>query len=105
MVSKTRSRQKQMEKRRKYVEGFSILFITLAIFIVAMVASFSEKRKIHDYEQREQALLNEIEEQEARAQEIEELEAYTKTKKYVEDMAKERLGLSYENEIIFKASE
>ena len=33
----------------------------------------------------------------------EEFEAYTQTKKYVEEVAKERLGLVYEDEILFKA--
>ena len=40
-----------------------------------------------------------------RAEEIEALEAYTKTKKYVEDVAKDKLGLVYEDEVIFKADE
>ena len=39
-----------------------------------------------------------------RNEEIENLETYTKTKKYVEDVAKEKLGLVYEDEILFKAS-
>ena len=34
---------------------------------------------------------------------VDDLEAYTKTKKYVEDVAKDKLGRVYEDEIIFKA--
>ena len=41
--------------------------------------------------------------EERRAEEISDLEAYTRTKKYVEDVAKEKLGLVYEDEIIFKS--
>ena len=38
-------------------------------------------------------------------EEIEEFRKYTETKKYVEEVAKERLGLVYEDEILFKATE
>ena len=34
--------------------------------------------------------------------ELEEYEKYTQTQKYVEDVAKEKLGLVYEDEIVFK---
>ena len=54
---------------------------------------------------REEALEEAIASEERRAEEIEELEAYTKTKKYVEDVAKEKLGLVYEDEIIFKSKD
>ena len=37
--------------------------------------------------------------------ELEEYEKYTKTAKYVEEVAKEKLGLVYEDEIIFQAEE
>ena len=40
-----------------------------------------------------------------KAEEIEELKKYVQTKKYVEEVAKERLGLVYEDEILFKAEE
>lgn len=46
-----------------------------------------------------------IEAEERRAEEMDELEAYTKTKKYIEDVAKEKLGLVYEDEVIFKSRE
>lgn len=49
--------------------------------------------------------MEQIEAEERRAEEIEELEAYTKTKKYVEDVAKEKLGLVYEDEVIFKSKD
>ena len=47
--------------------------------------------------------LEQIEEQNKRSEEIEEYRKYTKTKQYVEDMAKEKLGLVYKDEVIFEA--
>ena len=40
--------------------------------------------------------------EEQRALEIEEFEKYTHTKKYVEEVARDKLGLVYEGEILFK---
>ena len=38
-------------------------------------------------------------------EEIEEFNKYTKTTKYIEDIAREKLGLVYEDEIIIKTDE
>ena len=43
--------------------------------------------------------------EEQRSKDIEELGKYVQTKKYVEEVAKERLGLVYPDEILFKAKE
>ena len=51
---------------------------------------------------KEEALQQEIESEEARSEDIAEYEKYTQTKKYVEEVAKEKLGLVYQGEIIFK---
>ncbi|MHB8131732.1 MAG: FtsB family cell division protein [Mobilitalea sp.] len=46
-----------------------------------------------------------IEEQEERAIDINNQKAYVQTKRYIEDIAREKLGLVYEDDIIFKAEE
>jgi cell division protein DivIC len=56
------------------------------------------------YAAREQELLAQIADEDARTLELEELATYTKTKKYAEEVAKDKLGLVYENEIIFQES-
>ena len=47
-------------------------------------------------------LLEQIAEEEKRTEEIEEFRKYTKTKKYAEEVAKDKLGLVYDGEILFK---
>lgn len=64
----------------------------------------SAEQKNQTYQSREAALEKQIADETERSKEIEDLETYTKTKKYVEDVAKEKLGLVYEDEILFKAS-
>lgn len=81
-----------------------ILLIVMAVFCVTAVGSLQLKQKNQNYQEREAALEKQIAEETERSKEIEDLETYTKTKKYVEDVAKEKLGLVYEDEILFKAS-
>lgn len=92
-------------KRRKRLE---LKLITLTVLCLLVVASFGKMKLLNKneaYQQREEQLLAEIAAEEQRTEEIEDLKKYVQTKKYVEDVAKERLGLVYENEILFKATE
>ena len=78
---------------------------SVAILIVTAVVgftSFSLLEKQAEYKQKEEELTEQINEQHEREEELKDFEAYTKTKAYVEEVAKEKLGLVYENEIILK---
>ena len=91
--------------RRKRQNRMGMLLVTtvvLMMLIVVAVKSAELREKSAAYTAREEALMQEIAEEEARAEEIAEYEKYTQTKKYVEEIAKEKLGLVYEDEIIFK---
>ena len=50
-------------------------------------------------------LESQIEAEEKKSEELEEYSKYVQTKKYAEEVAKEKLGLVYEDEIIFKAED
>ena len=73
------------------------------IVLVVLFKSNELRDKKAAYEKREKYLVEQIEEQERRSEEIEEYRKYTQTKQYVEDLAKERLGLVYKDEIILEA--
>lgn len=80
----------------------------LAVLIMAFVvgaSSVSLRQKEQMYAQKEEELMRLIELENKRAQELVELRTYTKTKKYAEEVAKEKLGLVHENEIIFQEIE
>lgn len=94
-------RNKKMQKQR-HLGAWGIIVIVLLVFGVSAVGGIRLRQKNQAYQEREEALMEAIQEEELRAEEIADFEAYTKTKKYVEDVAKERLGLVYEDEIIFK---
>lgn len=92
-------------QRSKRVGLRIIAFAILCLLIVASVGKVQLRQKGKAYQQREEELLSAIAEEEARTKEIEELKKYVQTKKYIEEVAKERLGLVYEDEILFKAVE
>lgn len=72
---------------------------------VVGIHSISLKQKEEAYAAREEELLQQIAGEETRAKELEEFATYTKTKKYAEEVAKDKLGLVYENEIIFQETD
>ena len=49
-------------------------------------------------------LEEQLAEEEERTTELEELEKYTKTKKYMEEVARQKLGLVYPDEILIQPS-
>ena len=74
----------------------------LMMLVVVAVKSVELREKRATYLAREEQLMQEIEAEQERTEDIEEYQKYTQTKKYVEEVAKEKLGLVYEGEIIFK---
>ena len=96
--------RKAAYRRKRHNRMGMLLVITVVLMMMTVVAvkSIELREKRTAYQSREEALMQEIEAEEARSEEIAEYEKYTQTKKYVEEVAKEKLGLVYEGEIIFK---
>ncbi|MBQ9444315.1 MAG: septum formation initiator family protein [Lachnospiraceae bacterium] len=84
---------------------FAITIIVGLLLTVISVDSKSLLEKEKALEERETQLTAELEAEQARTEELDEFEKYTKTKKYAEEMAKKKLGLVHENEIIFKTED
>lgn len=100
-------RPKTGRKRSKLAQHkFSMICITGVLVVLGItlsVGSISLNQKNREKEQLEIELKAKIEEQEKQSEEIDELEKYVGTDEYVEDVAKDKLGLVYPNEIYFKA--
>ena len=75
------------------------------LIIVVSVGKHNIQVKQEQYDKREEQLMDQIADEEERAQDIEQYGKYTKTKKFAEDIAKEKLGLVNEDEIVFKEEE
>ena len=80
-----------------------IIFVVLILMAVILFKSHELKQKQADYQQKEAILQAQIEEEHERTQKLTDYEKYTKTDKFVEEIAKEKLGLLYENEILFRS--
>ena len=81
----------------------SISCVVLLLMVILGVGSLSLQEKNRNYKAQEALLQEQIAAEVAREEEIAELEEYVGSDKYVEDVAKEKLGLINPNEIIFKA--
>lgn len=96
--------RKKVAHRKKLQNRFSMFlvsFAVLALIIIVGAGAYGlvQERDALLAEKEANALL--IEKEQQRALEIEEYGKYTQTLKYYEEMAKTRLGLVYEDEIIF----
>lgn len=95
---KRRRRRRGSNRRAMLVISavVAVLLISLTIQSQTLVA------KNAAYAEKESGLKKKIEGENKRTEEIEDLEDYMQTNEYVEKMAKDKLGLIYEDEIIFK---
>jgi len=91
------------KKRQNKLGMLCVGIVVLAVFSVIMIKSVELKNKIDAYEAEKTALSEQIDAEEKRKKDLEEYEKYTKTDRYIEEIAKEKLGLVYEDEIIFKS--
>ena len=92
-------------KRRRFQNRAGIVWASIVVLILVTVVSIKSiglLQKAREYETREETLREQIEYETQRSDEIADFERYTQTRKYIEDTAKEKLGLVYPGEIIFK---
>ncbi|MBQ6588486.1 MAG: septum formation initiator family protein [Butyrivibrio sp.] len=92
-------------KRRRFQNAAGIIWASIVVLILVSVVSIKSiglMKKADEYQTREEALVLQIEQEEQRSSEIAEFEKYTHTRKYIEDTARDKLGLVYPGEIIFK---
>lgn len=80
-----------------------VSLVVVALFVVLMIRGVALKERVEEYEKEEARIEKLINDEKARTVKLEEYEKYTKTDKYVEEIAKEKLGLVYDDEILFKS--
>jgi len=94
--------------RRNYKKRTGIGVIALVVLILCGIISYQRiglDKESSKAELTIERLAAQIEEQEERVVDINNQKAYVQTKRYIEDMVREKLGLVYEDEIIFQAEE
>ena len=89
------------KKNQNKLSMFLVTVVVLMIMLVVAIGRVELQQKLDEAQAQEEALLEQIAEEDKRAEEIEEYRVYTQTKKFVEEVAKEKLGLVYAGEIVF----
>lgn len=95
-----------MRRRKKRRTG--LVLIACMVFVFCGLIFYKKielDAKDTQYRETVEKYEKEIKELEKQKEEIKELKDYVQTKSYIEEMAREKLGLVYKGEIIFKAIE
>lgn len=93
---------KRRAKRRGGTLSVSIIVIAFLVVMVVQVVQLKQKESTNAAQKAE--LEKQLTKESERADEIESMQQYMQRDldQYIEDIAKSKLGLAYDNEIIFK---
>lgn len=98
--------RKQVRARRQMRQGTLMIAFIIAIFCISVCVKTTRLKAQAAENERKIALLNaQIATEQERAEELNEQEQYMQTKAYVEEVAHEKLGLVYPDEIFIKVSQ
>ncbi len=93
-------------KKRQNRTGMLMVSLVVLMLMVVMVVKCRElSRKQAVYEERKATLSEQIAQEEKRTEDLIAYEKFTKTTKYVEEVAKDKLGLVFKDEIIFESKD
>ncbi len=92
---------------RRQKPSNKLVGLAVVVIVIALVLFFNSRSKVIQAKNSEDAdrieqLESQIEAESARAEELEEYGKYVNTKQFVEEIARDKLGLIYPDEIIFK---
>lgn len=104
-TKRSRELRIKRQKRSNAIAMFSAIAVVFVLSIVIWNGKQSLAEKNKEYASQKQALSQQIAEQETRSMSLDEYKKYVQTKKYVEQIAKEKFGLIYPDEIIFRPTE
>ena len=92
-------------KKRGHL-GVLLVLITLVVFVGLFgYNSLTLRQQEKELDAEIAAMNDKLAQEQERTLELEQFETYTHTKKYAEEIAKEKLGYVYEGEIVFQKDE
>ena len=84
---------------------FAIAVVVTVLTIVILRMSSTLSKKVAQYRAHNIKLQQELSEEQGRTQMLEQLPEYIQSDEYVEMIARQKFGLAYADEIVFKAEE
>lgn len=93
-----------MRKRKKQVKWGRYCAFTIGLFVIGIlgIQMWRLKAKNAEYSARVEDLQAKLEEEERRSSDLADYEVYVNSDAYIEDTAKSKLGMLYDDEIIFR---
>lgn len=98
-------KRKKVAYRKRNQNRLSMVLVALVVTLITVAVAMRSvelTQRRDELAQKEQELTQQKLAEQQRAEEIEEFRKYTQTKRYVEEVAKDKLGLMYEGEVLFK---
>lgn len=98
---------KRMRHSRRAMRNtmMMILLVVCILFVALLIGGYRLNKKIDTALAVQRELNEQIEDEKARTQEIAELEEYMKTDDYIREVARDKLGLVDEGDIVFKKAD
>ena len=90
--------------QRKTHNRASMILITVVVIVMTIIVGYSVhemRAELREKDEKIESLNEQIADEERRKEEIENYKEYVETDEFVEDTAREKLGLVYEDEIVF----
>lgn len=94
-------RRRPSKSNRRGMVAIAGIVTVLLVTLLVQSSQLSAQNKV--FESRKTELEQQIKDEELRTEEIENLKDYVNSTEYIEQVAREKFGLVYEGEIIFKA--
>lgn len=96
-----RRKEKRILRKRKR----NLVLVAISVLILGGVVSYKKielNEKVASYETKIMQLEEEKAAEQKRSEEIKEYEKYVKSKKYIEQEARNKLGLAYPDDVVFE---
>lgn len=100
-----KSRRKRKDKWGNRMALIGITFVVFSLAVTVTIKGIALKEKGQDYELRLENLQAQLDREKDRAGDLEERRIYVQTKQYIEEVAKQKLGLVNPDEILLKPSQ
>jgi cell division protein FtsB len=99
-----RSRRKRKDRWGNRMALIGITFVVFSLAVTVTIKGTTLKEKDREYQLRLENLQAQKDKEENRAKDLEEYRVYVQTKQYIEEVAKQKLGLVNPDEILLKPS-
>nr|WP_077612608.1 septum formation initiator family protein [Clostridium sp. Marseille-P2415] len=100
-----KSRRKRKDKWGNRMALIGITFVVFSLAVIVTLKGVTLKEKEQEYRLRLENLQAQVDKEQERAKELEEYRVYVQTKQYIEEVAKQKLGLVNPDEILLKPSQ